>query len=231
MTGMQRDLAFVLSVVALAWFVSAEGHSGGQSAGKTVASRNAQAPADRGSAGQAVSFNLAANTAVPELLAGAPVEMKRLAWLVGKWRTEERYEPGLLASAGGVGYGTETVKIGPGGLSLLSDYAGQGPRGAITGHGVIAYDRETDGYKISWSDNRIPSGSRLNGTGDWEEDTVAFQGTMELNGRELAMRQLFYNLGPDSFTAVLYLGEKPTKLEPILTIDYAKVHPAKGDKP
>jgi uncharacterized protein DUF1579 len=228
---MRRDLAFVLSVIALAWFVSAEGYPGGQSAEQRAQRANAQTQAESSSAGPAASAKIAASAAVPEPLASAPIEMKRLAWLVGKWKTEEKYEPGLLASAGGVGYGTETVKIGPGGLSLLSDYEGQGPRGAITGHGVIAYDRETDGYKISWSDNRNPSGSRLNGTGDWESETLVFKGTMELNGRELAMKQLFYNIGPDSFTAVLYSGEKPTKLEPILIIDYAKVQPAKGDKP
>jgi hypothetical protein len=196
-----------------------------------ASSPNAQTQAESRSAGQATPLKVAASAAVPELLAKTPIEMKRLAWLVGTWKTDEKYEPGLLASAGGVGNGTETVKIGPEGLSLLSDYQGQGPRGTITGHGVIAYDQETKGYKISWSGNRVASGSQLSGTGDWDSETLVFRGNLEMNGRKLAMRQLFYNIGSDSFTAILYSGEKPSALEPVLTINYTKVQAASGEKP
>jgi len=39
----------------------------------------------------------------------------------------------------------------------------------------------------------------------------------------LQMKLLFYDIRSDSFTLILYLGEKPSDLEPVLTARYARL--------
>jgi hypothetical protein len=49
---------------------------------------------------------------------------------------------------------------------------------------------------------------------------------MERNGHLLQMKVLFYDIRSDSFTMILYLGEKPLALEPVLTARYARLRKA-----
>jgi hypothetical protein len=219
---MRRDLILFGSVLAFTWFLSAGGSPLPAFSGRT-SGRALQSQAGKSSAGHLAQARAGLPAPVPEGLSNAPLEMKRIAWLVGTWRVEESYQPGgVLAPSGGMGNGTAVIKVGPGGLSLLADYKGQGLRGAVAAHGVIAYVRETDGYQISWSDDSSPSASRLSGAGDWNEEVIELRGSLQMNATKLAMKAISYDLAPNSFSANLYLG-KGSELHPELRMDCTKL--------
>jgi hypothetical protein len=218
MQRLYRDTVFVVGVVALAWFVSAYGHSRNRLA-RTV-DRNAWEEIDSSSGTSELQSS--GSVAVPKALAKAPIEMQRLAWLVGKWRSEESYGPGKLAPSSGIGDRTEEVKVGGEGLSLVADYGVRNPHGTFTGHEVIEYDRETGGYNISGSDKASPSPWQWHLRGDWDSEALIFYGTAEREGRKLAMKLLYYDIGAKSFTMVLYLGEDPSHIEPVMTGQYSR---------
>jgi len=44
-----------------------------------------------------------------------------------------------------------------------------------------------------------------------------------INAHLEQMKLLFYDIRSDSFTLILYLGEKPSDLEPVLTARYARL--------
>lgn len=224
-----RDSAFVVGVVALTWFVSAYGHS-----------RNPPASAVDAKIQEEISWMLEPNTSkpqsspnaeVPEALARAPIEMQRLAWLVGTWRADEKCEDAGQVVCRGGRTRKESVDVGRDGLSLVSDSEVQNREGTVTDHQVISYDPETHGYRISGSDKATPSPSAWKAKGDWDSEVLSFQGTMERNGHQLQMKILFYDIRSDSFTTILYLGEKPSNFEPVLTARYARLQKAEPAVP
>jgi hypothetical protein len=224
-----RDSAFVVGVVALTWFVSAYGHSGNRLARSVDAKAHEETgwiPSQNASEPQS-----SASAAVPEALARAPIEMQRLAWLVGTWKADEKCEDTGPLVCRGARSRKESVDVGRDGLSLVSDYEIQTPNSAVTGHEVIGYDREMHGYRISGSEKAAPSPSAWNAKGDWDSEVLSFQGTMERNGHLLQMKVLFYDIRSDSFTMILYLGEKPSYLEPVLTTRYERVQKAEPALP
>jgi hypothetical protein len=221
---LRRDSAFVAGVVALTWFVSAYGHSGNRLASAVDA--KAEEESSWMSASNTSEPQSSASAAVPEALAQAPIEMQRLAWLVGTWRADEKCEDMGPLVCRGTRSRRESVEVSRDGLSLISDYEIQSHDGAVTGHQVLGYDRETHGYRISGSDKATPSPSAWKAEGDWDSEVLSFQGTMERNGHLLQMKVLFYDIRSDSFTMILYLGEKPLALEPVLTARYARLQKA-----
>jgi len=221
---LRRDSAFVVGVVALTWFVSAYGHSGNRLASAVDA--KAEEESSWMSASNTSEPQFSASAAVPEALAQAPIEMQRLAWLVGTWRADEKCEDMGPLVCRGTRSRRESVEVSRDGLSLISDYEIQSHDGAVTGHQVLGYDRETHGYRISGSDKATPSPSAWKAEGDWDSEVLSFQGTMERNGHLLQMKVLFYDIRSDSFTMILYLGEKPLALEPVLTARYARLQKA-----
>ncbi len=224
MKHLGRDSGFVVGVVALTWFVSAYGHSGNRLASAVDA--KAQEETSRMFASNTSEPQSSASAAVPEALAQAPIEMQRLAWLVGTWRADEKCEDTGPVVCRGARSRSESVEVGRDGLSLVSGFEIQTPEGALIGHQVISYDRETHGYRFSGSDKAAPSSSAWNAKGDWDSEVLSFQGTMERNGHLLQMKVLFYDIRSDSFTMILYLGEKPLALEPVLTARYARLRKA-----
>jgi hypothetical protein len=221
---LHRDWAFVLGVVALTWFASAYGHSGNRLA--SGAGTKAEEEASWMLAQNTSKPQSSASAAVPKALAQAPIEMQRLAWLVGTWRADEKCEDTGPVVCRGARSRKESVDVGRDGLSLVSAYEIQTREGAVTGHQVIDYDRQTHGYRISGSDKAASSPSAWNAKGDWDSEVLSFQGTMERNGHQLQMKVLFYDIRSDSFTMILYLGEKPSYLEPVLTTRYVRVQKA-----
>ncbi len=224
MKHLRRDSAFVVGVVALTWFVSAYGHSGNRLASAVDA--KAEEESSWMSASNTSEPQFSASAAVPEALAQAPIEMQRLAWLVGTWRADEKCEDMGPLVCRGTRSRRESVEVSRDGLSLISGYEIQSHDGAVTGHQVLGYDRETHGYRISGSDKATPSPSAWKAEGDWDSEVLSFQGTMERNGHLLQMKVLFYDIRSDSFTMILYLGEKPLALEPVLTARYARLQKA-----
>jgi hypothetical protein len=152
--------------------------------------------------------------------------MQRLAWLVGTWRADEKCEDTGPVLCRGARSRSESVDVGRDGLSLVSNSEIQTREGTVTDHQVISYDSETHGYRISGSDKATPSPSAWKAKGDWDSEVLSFQGTMERNGHQLQMKMLFYDIRSNSFASILYLGDKPSYLEPVLTARYARLQKA-----
>ncbi len=70
----------------------------------------------------AVAFTvlLATSVSAPGEQKKPASEMERLRKMfVGRWRTSEKHEPGKIAPEGGTGNGSDTIRLGPGGMSLI----------------------------------------------------------------------------------------------------------------
>src|SRR5579859_4261006 len=220
MKHLQRDSTFVVGVIGLTWFISGYGHSANRL--PSAVDTKAQEETSLIFRSPATEPQSSASARIPEPLAQAPIEMQRLAWLVGTWRADEKCEDTGPLVCRGSRSRRESVEVGRDGLSLVSAYEIQAREGALTGHQVIDYDPKTHGYTISGSDKGVQSSS-WSAKGDWDSEALSFQGTMEKSGHPLQMKLLFYDIRSDSFMLILYLGEKPSDLEPVLTARYARL--------
>src|SRR5712692_7515781 len=92
-------------------------------------------------------------------------EMQRLSRLfVGSWSTGEKHEPGAIAPKGGIGEGSENVALGPGGMSLISDYKASDPSGKFVAHTIMWWDAKEKAYRSLECHNRSAAGCE---TGLW----------------------------------------------------------------
>jgi hypothetical protein len=81
----------------------------------------------------------AAPTASGPAMPKPAAEMKDLRALVGTWSTEETFEQTPMMPAG-TATGTNTVRLGPGGFTVLMEEHSKGNLGAFSGHGVLTWD-------------------------------------------------------------------------------------------
>src|SRR5262245_59537894 len=96
---------------------------------------------------------LAAAQAGSESPKPAP-EMERLIKMwVGRWTTVELFEPSEEMPKGKQDKGVETMRPGPGGLSLIGDYESHG---AHFGHLVVTWIPAEKVYKSYWTDLMQP---------------------------------------------------------------------------
>jgi hypothetical protein len=155
-------------------------------------------------------------------------EMKRLAKaLIGTWNVAEKIMPNPMMPKGGTGKGMDTVRIGPGSTSILSDYKGNS-MGNFVGHGIMSWSPEKKVYESVWVDSMMPGGI-LTATGNWEGEDLVFTGKDTVEGKQTESRQTYSNIKPDSFTFTLEVGPEG-KLEKFMVLEYKRV-PAPGTRP
>jgi len=124
-------------------------------------------------------------------------EMQRLArTLVGGWRTQEKYEPGPTSPRGGVGAGTATVELGPGGRFLISEYTARDPAGQFISHSLMWWDDKAQAYRGVECYNRSPSGCEV-GVWHWEGADLVSHGE--------GFQEAFTEMTPTSHT--FYMDE------------------------
>ncbi len=143
-------------------------------------------------------------------------EMQRLSTLfLGTWSTSEKHESGRIAPRGGVGLGTDTVRLGPGGMSLISDYRATDPMGRFLSHGILWWDAHEQGYRGVECQNRSPGGCDVGSIWKWEgKDLVA---------HEQGIKEVFTDLTPTSRTFYMDVSEDGSPLKRLMTIKYIKV--------
>ncbi|MCI0353310.1 MAG: DUF1579 domain-containing protein [Acidobacteriales bacterium] len=149
-------------------------------------------------------------------------EMERLnKWLVGTWLTEEKFAPAPEWGMpnGGRGKGTNVVKLGPGGLSLINDYKSRNVMGPFAGHGVIYWDPQEKAYKSLWIDSM--SGEVETSTGKWEGDDLVFVGEGEWQGKKFQTLGKMTNITPRSYTFTL-ANSASGEMKEGLSINYKK---------
>lgn len=149
-------------------------------------------------------------------------EMERLTkMLQGRWTTEEKHEPSEMMPQGGSGKGQESVRPGPGKLSLISEYTSQGPMGEFSGIGIITWDPVERLYHIHWTDNTSSGVSIMNGK--WVGQDLVFTGSDMMMGKKVYSRHAFSEMTSEAFTYTIDTGTTPNQLKRAVTIKYTKL--------
>jgi len=148
-------------------------------------------------------------------------EIERLrTMLQGRWTTEEKHEPNAFVPQGGVGKGSESVRPGPGGLSIIAEYTSQGPTGQFAGIGIFTWNAAQKVYELHWTDNTNPAMTMM--TGKWEGDNLVFTGVDTMMGKKLYSRHMFTDIKPTGFTYVIDMGPAANQLKRALTVSYTR---------
>ena len=131
-------------------------------------------------------------------------EMEKLKFQLGTWKTVEKHEasPGF---AGGEGSGIMTVRPGPGGLSLITEYNSTGAVGKFAGHGLLFWDAEAKVYKNYWLDNFTAGSMEM--TGRWEGKDLVLTGQMKQMGKTYTFKEVITDISPTAHTMKMYMGE------------------------
>ena len=144
--------------------------------------------------------------------------MERLTKMwTGYWTTVEQFEPSTEMPLGKQDKGAETMRPGPGGLSLIGDYESHG---AFFGHMVVTWIPKEKVYKSYWHDLSQPGVSIS--TGRWEGDKLVFTSVDESSGTKLEVRDTYSDITPTSFTDTLESGPFGGPMKKILTVKYTK---------
>src|SRR5438309_82711 len=123
-------------------------------------------------------------------------EMERLIKMwAGHWTTVEQFEPSAEMPQGKQDKGAETMRPGPGGLSIIGDYESHG---AFFGHMVVTWIPKEKVYKSYWHDLSQPGVSIS--TGRWEGNRLVFTSVDESTGTKLQVRDTYSDITPTSFT-------------------------------
>ena len=150
----------------------------------------------------------------------APEMEKLIKALAGNWLIQEKVFPGPFAPQGGSGRGSESIKRGPGGFSLLMDYQGSA-LGPFTGHGVATWSPATKQYETAWVDSFTPGGI-FTMTGKWEGDKLVFTGVDMSTGSPLQTRHTYSNITPTSFTYTMEMGPSADKMQKFMEMQYRR---------
>jgi hypothetical protein len=134
--------------------------------------------------------------------------------LVGSWRTREKHEPGEIAPHGGVGTGTATVRLGPGGRSLISDYTAVDPSGKFVSHGIMWWDRKAQAYQGVECYNRSASGCEI-GLWHWEGTDLVSHGE--------GFREVFTQFTPTAHTFYLEDSAAGGVMNRSMTITFTRI--------
>jgi hypothetical protein len=152
-------------------------------------------------------------------------EMKELQRLVGTWSTDEKFEVSQMMPAGGSATGTNTVRLGPGGFSVLMEQHSKSSMGPFAGHGVMSWDPNDRAYKFAWTDSMSP-GLMLE-TGHIEGSNLVWKGENMTMGKKISVRDVISDRTPTSYTLTSYVNDGSGEKK-VMTIKFTKVEsPAK----
>jgi hypothetical protein len=186
-------------------------------------------PADKPPAGAKTGDSTAANARAADAKSSQAFEMPKpapeierlLQMFQGRWTTEEKHEPSEMMPQGGTGKGQESVRPGPGKMSLIAEYTSQGPMGEFSGIGIITWDPAERAYKLHWTDNMTPTVTVM--TGKWEGKDLVFSSSGMMMGKKMYSRHTFSDLTPTTFTYTIDEGPQVSQLKRMMTIKYTKV--------
>jgi hypothetical protein len=158
---------------------------------------------------------------MPPMPKPAP-EMNELRQLAGNWTSDEQYEANPMSPAG-TGSGTNVARLGPGGFSILMEQRSKGTMGNFSGHGVYSWDPAEKIYKVAWVDSMTPG--IASETGKKEGDTLVFTGSAMVNGKKVALRDVWSDFTPTSHTLTSYANDG-TGEKKVMTVKFTKAEPA-----
>jgi uncharacterized protein YecT (DUF1311 family) len=147
----------------------------------------------------------------------APEMEKLIKMWAGRWTTVEQFEPSDEMPHGKRDKGAETMRPGPGSLSLIGDYESHG---APFGHMIVTWIPQERVYKSYWLDLTQPAVSVS--TGRWQGDKLVFTSVVESTGKKLEVRDTYSDITPLSFTDTLETGPVGGPMKKVLTVKYTK---------
>ena len=101
----------------------------------------------------------------------SPEMQKIFNAFLGTWSVTEEIEPSETMPKGGVGWGEEVYRAGPGGASMTEEVHLKEPDGEISGFGVGWWDHNAQGFRAVWCDSKNPGGCILMAhLAKWEGD-------------------------------------------------------------
>ena len=167
---------------------------------------------------------------MPMMPKPSPEIQKLIKALAGTWSVSEKTEPSEFMPQGGSGSGTDTVKAGPGGNSLVRDYRSKGPMGSFTGHSIIYWDPKRQVYGSVWCDSMSPEGCD-GATGKWEGDDLVFNAEGEMMGKKIREKWAYTDIKPDSHTFYIDSSMDGGPMKRSLTITYTRKPATKAAAP
>lgn len=152
-----------------------------------------------------------------DLLAGAEGGAELLQRMVGSWRVEvELQTPNGEVS----GTGEATVRLGPGGRSLVMDYRGlEGPMASFALHQIVTWNEDESEFTLIWVDSRNSGATVVNGEQHGEE--FRFDRAADEGGATM-FRSTYADLREDSFEARSYVLSGDSA-RPVMTLKYSRV--------
>ena len=147
-------------------------------------------------------------------------EMEKLKSLVGTWSVAMKFEASEMGP-GGEATGTDTVTLGPGGLSVVGDFKAEtGPMGSFSGHGITTWDEQEKVYKAFWVDSMTPGAIAM--TGRWKGNSLVFTGEYTHMGKKIGMKQVTSDITPTSNTVAMDVSENGGPMKRVMTFKYTK---------
>ena len=169
-----------------------------------------------------------ASAQLPSSLSQPAPEMQSLAKAFeGRWAITEKYEPDEWTPNGGVGYGEEVWRRGPGGFTFMEEIHDHTPFEEGYGVGFSWWD-STKGLRGLWCINTNPQGCDLENAlsafgPKWDGKQLVVDMEFPRNGKELAWHEVFSDITPTSFVQTADIGEKGGPLKRWLTIHATRV--------
>jgi hypothetical protein len=148
-------------------------------------------------------------------------EMSEMRALIGTWTTDEAFEASAMGPAG-AGAGTNTVRSGPGGFSVLMEQRSKGSLGAFSGHGVYTWDPGQKAFRTAWVDSMTPG--LQTETGHKEGDTLVFTGESMMAGKKVKVRDVWSDFTPTSHTLTSYSDDGSGEKK-VMTVKFTKQEP------
>lgn len=149
-------------------------------------------------------------------------------WMVGEWDVVGRFDPSPLFAKGGKETAKLIGRLGPNGASLVFEYDGHGPAGALIGQGSITYDPSQNQYLLSWCD---ATGCGPAGTGEWDYDYVVFTGEREVAGKKVQVKWMFGNIATGSYSVNVALTDDNGSVKPVGVVTYTRPDAPKSRRP
>jgi hypothetical protein len=148
--------------------------------------------------------------------------------LGGRWSISEKFEPDEWTPNGGLGYGEEVWRSGPGGFTLMEEYHSQTPGGETFGLALTWWD-SAKGFKGTWCVHTNPKGCDINPGAPgpkWDGKQLIIDTEFPRGGKKFAWHEVFSNITPTSFTQTADIGETGGPLKRWVTIQATRT--AKG---
>jgi hypothetical protein len=154
-------------------------------------------------------------------------QMRKLAFLVGTWEAEERWEEPRRYKRGAYegypesgGSATRTIQAGPGGFSLVWEEDSRNPMGRVTAKAMLSWDPVRRVYLLDRIHSAFPGILRL--TGRFSKGDLVFRGEDTAAGKPRPVRLAMKNPGPDGWTETLDAAEAGGPMKRVVTSRFRK---------